>query len=159
MIVAREDTAAQLAREGQTSFEAFSEFGWRSISEPEGIAAFALVECGKQGSASRSSSRGDPAPNGRVDSRAWGDLLNSGGETPCPPGGIGRFKSASCGDDEGQGGTTTNSNNNSGKSSSNNNNDAAGGSSSNSGGGGGGGAMSEESASKPLELGPMPVRP
>lgn len=88
----RED-AVRRAKEGHSSFEAFTgipddpsrrdapETPWRSVSEGEGIAAFALLACGQQRSVSRSNSRGDPVSSNRVDSGVWGDLLASGGES------------------------------------------------------------------------------
>ena len=143
----RED-AAQLAREGQTSFEGFAtDIPWRSVSEGEGIAAAALLAWGQQESANRSSSSrgGDSSgANGRCDSSAWPFLIASGGEiAPPSAGGIDRFKSASSGD-EAQG-TTTNSNN-SGDGSNNDGSSSYGG-------------VEGSATEKPLELGPMPTAP
>lgn len=93
------DDAARRAREGETSFERFvvkhnpyrdepHKGLLRSVSDSEGIAAFALLACGQQGqSSSRSTSREHVgSSNPRVDSGTWPDLLAAGGEIVPTPG-------------------------------------------------------------------------
>lgn len=104
---AKDDDAAERAKGDQSVLESYPRFlddprtgdagyPFRSVSEGEGIAAFALLACGQQpstaGSARPNGGRGGSdlisnnignsnASGGRVDSSAWGYLLASGGES------------------------------------------------------------------------------